>query len=207
MSYADLASLQAWMSAGDDSSVTFTGDDEAALQLLLDAATTWIQQYTGRSFAAETGATKYFYATAPGSLALPAIRTLTSLAYDSNGNGTFSTALTQGTDFYLTPLNPQPDAGIYTGVRVYPYSSRGFYGQYRVRVIGNWGYTINGQAPPNVQQACVLLASRWWARKGAPLGIIQNTDIGTFRSLQKSDADVESLLVPYTAPAREWSLV
>lgn len=208
-SYADLASLQSWMSAGDDSAVTFTGDDEAALQLLLDAATTWIDQYTGRSFAAEAAATKYFYATSPTSLALPDIRTITSLAYDANGTGTFATVLTEGTDFYKTPLNPRPDPTIYTGVQIYPYSSRGFYGAYRVRVIGDWGYVVNGAAPPNVQQACLLLARRWWERRNAPLGIVQNTDIGTFRSLQKADPDVESLLVPYRAASvgQNWLVV
>ena len=208
-SYADLPSLQSWMSAGNDSAVVFTGDEEAAAQLLLDAATTWIDQYTGRSFADESPATKYFYATSPDRLALPDIRTITSLDYDSTGTGTFATVLTEGTDFYKTPLNPRPDPGIYTGVQIYPYSSKGFYGQYRVRVIGDWGYTLSGAAPPNVQQACLLLASRWWSRKSAPLGIIQNTDIGTFRSLTKEDGDVLSLLVPYRAATvgQNWLVV
>lgn len=198
-SYADLPALQSWMSAGDDSAVVFTGDDEATLQLLLDAATAFIERYTGRFFRAEAATTKDFYATNPYHLALPDIRTITALTYDSTGQGTFNTTLTENTDYYKTPLVPFPDAGIYTGVAMFPYSSRGFWGQYRVRVAGDWGYVVNGAAPGPVQLACTLLASRWWARKAAPLGIIRNTDIATFHNVQKEDADVVTLLDQYKA--------
>lgn len=208
-SYATIAQLKAWLSAGAESSVTFTADDNAALQLALDAATTWIEQYTGRVFEAQDAATKEFYTSYTDRLDLPDFRTITSLTYDSNGTGTFSTTLVAGTDYYLTPLNPQPDPGIYTGVRILPTSSKGFGGLYRVRVTGNWGYVVGGVAPPNVQQACVLQAARLWARRGAPLGIVQNTDIGTFRSVTKEDGDVTSLLQPYrvTAVGQDWLVV
>lgn len=198
-SYADVDALKNWLSAGDDSAVIFSGADEATLQQLLDAATGFIERYTGRLFRAETGVSKDFWATSPYALALPDIRTVTAVTYDSTGQGTFNTTLTEGTDFYKTPLNPFPDAGIYTGLAVFPYSPRGFWGQYRVRVQGDWGYVVNGAAPPGIQRACILVATRWWARKGAPLGIVQNTDLGTFRSLQKEDPDAATVLTQYKA--------
>lgn len=208
-SYADLDSLKAWMSAGDDSAVTFTGDDEATLQLLLDAATAFIAQYTGRSFAAEVAATKYFYPTATGYLDLtPDIRTVTSVASDTNGDLGFATTLVADTDYYLLPLNPRPDAGIYNRLQIAPTSSKAFSPSRRVRVVGDWGYVVNGAAPANIQTACVLQAARWWARKGAPLGMLQNTDLGTFARLAKGDPDVAALLDPYKAASiSAWLLV
>lgn len=208
-SYADLDSLKAWLSAGDDSAVTWTGDEEATAQLLLDSATTFIERYTGRLFRAEAGATKYFYPTDTHQLALPDIRTLTSLAYDERGDGTFSQTLTLGTHIYLTPLQPFPDAGIYTGVRVYPNSPRGFYGAYQVKVVGDWGYVVNGAAPGPIQQACIMEAARLWARKGAPLGVVVNANIGTFTRLTAGDGDVKAILDQYRAAtiAGEWLVV
>lgn len=210
-SYADLPSLQAWMSAGDDSAVTWTGDEQATAQLLLDAATRAIEQHTGRLFRAEAATTKDFWATSPYVLHLPDIRTITSLTYDSTGAGTavgpFALALTEGTDFFKIPLVPFPDAGIWTGVQIAPYSSRGFWGGFRVRVTGDWGYVIDGAAPEPVQLACMMLASRWWTRKGAPLGIIMNGNIGTFMRISKSDQDVAGLLDPYKAASKNFSLV
>jgi hypothetical protein len=198
-SYADLPALESWLSAGADSAVTLTGDDEAALQLLLDAATSFIERYTGRLFRAEAATTKDFYATNPYRLPLPDIRTITSLLYDSTGQGTFVTTLTEGVDYFKTPLVPFPDAGIYTGVEMFPYSSRGFWGQYRVRILGDWGYVVGGAAPPSIQLACLLLAGRYWQRKSAPLGIVQNVDIGTFRSISAMDLDVKTTLELYKA--------
>ncbi len=100
-SYADLPALQSWMSAGDDSAVTFTGDDEATLQSLLNAATAFIDRYTGRSFVAEEEATKYFLPDATGHLDLsPDIRAVTSIALDTRGDGTYATTLAV-TDYYL----------------------------------------------------------------------------------------------------------
>lgn len=198
-SYATIAQLKAWLSAGTDSDVTFTADDTLTLQQLLDAATAFIERYTGRLFRAEVAVAKEFYAPSNYHLDLPDIRTITGLTYDSTGQGTFNTTLVEGTDYYKSPLVPFPDAGIYTGVRVYPYSSRGFWGQYRARVTGDWGYVVGSPlaAPPPIQQACLMEATRLWARKGAPLGIIVNANIGTFTRLTAGDGDVKALLDQY----------
>ena len=199
--------FESWIGAGSDSAVTLTDADLDTILLLIEGASDAIAQITGRSFVAEAGATKEFYAEYPDRLVLPDVRTITALTYDSSGNNTFSTTLTAGTDFYLTPINPQPDAGIYTGVRIYPTSSRGFWGRYRVRVVGDWGYVVNGAAPAQIQTACLMLVARLWARKGAPLGMLQNTDLGTFARLASADPDVMAILNRYKAASTQWILV
>lgn len=206
-SYADLDALQNWLAAGSDSAVTFTGGDQALAQTLLDTASRFIDRYTGRSFLAETAATKYFLPIATGYLDLsPDIRTVTSVALDTDGDATYSTTLAS-TDYYLSPLNPRPDAGIYNRLVIAPNSSQAFGVGERVKVVGDWGYVVSGAAPPNVQTACLLLAARWWLRKGAPFGAIQNTDIGTFRSITKEDGDVVALLGQYKTASVSWVML
>lgn len=204
-SYVDLATLMAHLGASSDGAAQFTPEDELLLQLALDAATTMIDELTGRSFLAETGVAKYFYSPDGYCLGLtPDIRTVTSVAVDTTGDLTFATALAPA-DYYKWPLQSRPDAGIYSSLRIAPTSSKSFWAGRQVKVVGDWGYVVSGGAPASVQAACLLQAARLYTRRGSPLGIIQNTDIGTFRSLTKADDDVTSLLAPYRRDT--WGLV
>jgi hypothetical protein len=200
-SYASLAWLKSVMQITDDS-------DDSPLQLALDAATSLIDQWTGRSFAGETGATKYFYATSPTILDLvPDIRTVTSVAVDTNGDLTFPTALL-ATDYLLSPLMPRPDPGIYHQLRIAPNSSRAFPQDRQVRVVGDWGYTVGGEAPAPIRQACLIQAERLFKRaREAPFGILQTTDLGQFTRISTADPDVMALIEPYQGAAQEWIAV
>ncbi len=75
--------------------------------------------------------------------------------------------------------------------------------------MGDWGYVVGGAAPDGVQTACMMQAARWWARKGAPLGMLQNTDLGTFARLAKGDPDVMAILDQYKAASQSptWLIV
>jgi hypothetical protein len=188
--YVDLLLLKTALGIGDD-------DDNALLQLAIDAASALINEWTGRSFTAETAATKYFYPDSPNVLTLtPDIRTLTSVAVDSRGDLTFATSLA-ATDYLLQPVQPFPDAGVYSQLVIAPNSSKAFYQGFQVKVIGDWGYTLGGVAPVAVQQACLLQASRIFKRREAPFGILQTTDLGQYTRISKADPDVEALLAPY----------
>lgn len=199
--YVDIMWLKSDMDISDD-------DSNSLLQLAIDAASAFIDQYTGRSFTAETAATKYFYPTSPTVLNLsPDIRTITTVHVDTQGNGGYATALTNGTHFLPMPLNPLPDAGIYTSLSILGNSSLSFGVNQRVRVVGDWGYVVGGQAPAAIQKACLIQAARLFKRREAPFGILQNTDLGTFTRMSKLDPDVQMLLTPYKAARLAWLLV
>lgn len=201
-SYADLALLKAALAIG-------TTESDTLLQLALDAATTFIDQYTGRSFAGEAGATKYFVATDPNTLTLsPDIRVVTSVATDDRGDLSFSTTLAS-TDYRLLPLQSFPDAGIYSRLHIAGNSSKSFGCGQQVKVIGDWGYVVGGAAPEAIQQACLIQAGRIFKRREAPFGILQQTDLGTYARISAADPDVVALLDPYkvTTKSPGWVIV
>lgn len=203
-SYADLALLKSHLSASSDGAATFSAGDDTLLQLALDAATTLIDQFTGRTFVAETGATKYFTADCADLLTLtPDIRTVTSIAIDDDGDLSFGLTLAT-TDYWKLPLQSYPDSGIYAQIRMAPRSSQAFSVGYQVKIVGDWGYVVGGQAPAPVRTACLLQAARLYARRGAPFGILQSTDLGQFTRISKADPDVMAALMPYRAAAANW---
>lgn len=199
MSYASLALLKFHLSASSEGTANFTAEDDVLLQLALDAATALIDQTTGRTFAAETGAAKLFTATDPGILTVqPDLRSVDSVEIDDDGDLSYATTLA-ASDYWLLPLQSYPDSGIYSQIRIAPNSSEAFAVGYHVRVTGDWGYVVNGEAPAPVREACALQAARLYTRRGAPFGILQTTDLGQFTRISKVDPDVQALLAPYRA--------
>jgi hypothetical protein len=69
-----------------------------------------------------------------------------------------------------------------------------------LEVTARWGWT---EVPDSVKQACLLQASRLFARRGAPFGIAGSPDAGSeMRLLAKVDPDVAVTLEPYRRKAR-----
>jgi hypothetical protein len=199
--YIDILLLKSAIGIGDS-------NDDALLQQSIDAASAWIDQYTGRSFTAEAAATKYFYPTSATLLNLsPDLRTVITVHVDTSGNGTYATALTNGTHFLPMPLQSLPDAGIYSSLSILGNSSLSFGTGQRVRVVGDWGYVVGGQPPATIQRACLIQAARYFKRKEAPFGVLQTTDLGQFTRLSKLDPDVEMLLKPYKTASQSWLMV
>lgn len=197
--YADLALLKFHLSASSDGVATFTDADTILLQRCLDAASGMIDRFTGRTFRAENGAVKYFTATCHSSLSLsPDLRAVTEVAIDTDGDLGYGTVLA-ASDYWLCPAQSYPDAGIYSEIAIAPRSSQAFAPGYRVRVTGNWGYVVDGEAPSAVIEACLLQAARLYNRRGAPFGILQTVDLGQFTRISKADPDVQALLMPYRA--------
>ena len=196
--YADILYLKSQLGISD-------ANDDALLQRALNAASLWIRRYTGRSFEAETAATKVFY---PGNSRYidlsPDIRTLTTIEVDVNGDGTYTDDFA-ASDYLLLPLNPEPDAGIYSRVEIASLSGKSFPSRRRVRILGDWGYVVGGVAPEDVQQACLMQAARLFKRvKEAPFGVLQTTDLGQFTRIASMDPDVKALLDPYKASTKVW---
>jgi hypothetical protein len=202
--YASLAELKTWLE--------LPADDEGAqdhhLEPVLLAADRWIDQACGRHFELEQGVTKLYYPREAGWIDVVDLVTATSIKFDSSGDRTYHTTLSAA-DYELLPYID--DAGRpavrFQRIRIWPTSSSSFaYGEL-VQIVGDFGYVIDGQAPPEIRLASLILASRYWKRHETPLGILGATDLGTFERISKADPDVVALLQPYTRAGSAWVLV
>jgi len=114
--------------------ITATTDDDVILKIS-EAATKAIDNYTNRSFQAET-ATKYFDGHIP--LWVDDLLDITTIKTDEDGDGTFENTLTVTTDYLLYPLNKYPKTKIELSVSP-------TYGGFGVskkgcEIAGLWGY-------------------------------------------------------------------
>lgn len=177
---------------------------DGALQRALDAAESWINDYTGRTFALDASdTTREFYPNSDGTLSVPDLVTATSIKSDSAGDKSYSTTFAT-TDYELLPLDGPP----YQTVRIWPTSSKSFAQGRLVQIIGKFGDTVGSAAPVSVQQAELILASRFYHRKDAPFGILQSVDLGQFTRISKEDPDVITLLEPFKVTgAAGWVVV
>lgn len=199
MSYASPAQFRAAVTIEDT-------DDDAAITRALDAATEWIDGYTGRVFGpVSTSAQRVFDATDTSSLTIPDAATVTAVALDSRGDGTFTTTLAS-TQYQLYPLDVgQPGVrGGYREIRIRPLTAQSFLPGYQVRVTGTWGY---GSVPASVEEACILLANRYFRRSSAPFGIISAPETGELARLPQNDPDVRMLLADFKSPTKSWVAV
>jgi hypothetical protein len=181
-------------------------DSDAALSRALDAATEWIDGYTGRVFGSVTASQiRYFDASTPTSLSVPDLVTVTEVAVDTRQDLSFATILAASA-YQTYPLNVgQPGVrGGYTEIRIRPTVGQGFWPGYQVRVTGTWGY---GSVPASVESACILVANRYFRRSAAPFGIISAPESGEFARLPSKDPDVQALLADFCAGTRGWVAV
>lgn len=205
MSYATLEAFKAAIEIADSV-------DDADLQRALDAASEWIDYYTGRTFSTVDVAAspKYFLPFDDDRLDVPDLSSVTGLAIDTVGDETFHTEL-QPDDYDLFPLNLTPGLGGYTEIRLKATAPSWFIAGYQVRVTAYWGY---GGTPAAVEQACILLASRYFHRLSVPFSMWEAPQTGELATLVGRDEDVISLLAPYVtasgagrAASAAWVLV
>ena len=191
----------------DRLSVTDNTDDYAA-QMAIQAASSWINEYTSQHFYRITE-TRTFRPESIWELDIDPVVSVSALNVDTTGNGTFDQAWTQGTDYQLIVgarsynVNAAGIARPYRKVQVlqagkwfpftWPYSHLD-----RVQITGTWGWPA---VPPPVSQACLTLASQFFKEKDAPFGVAGVADYGVIR-IQSSPWIVE-LLRPYIYQKRK----
>ncbi len=171
--------------------------DDADLQRALDAASQWIETYCGRTFEPvdTDDSARLFTAVYPDRLSVADLSSVSEVAVDDAYDSTFSLVL-PASSYQLYPL----DVGIagviggYTEIRIRPGSSSGFIVGADVRVTAIWGF---GSVPAAVEQACILLANRYFHRLSAPFGVLETGQIGEVASISDQDQDVVALLAPY----------
>jgi hypothetical protein len=114
---------------------------------------------------------------------------------DNDGDGTFETTLTQGTDYQLEPLNAVLkkipfNRIVAIGDKTFPMIVAP--DRPLVQVTAVWGWDA---VPDDVREACVLLSIRGFARLNAALGVVGFADMAF--QVRAVDPDVRDLLAPY----------
>lgn len=183
--YATLAELKTYLGITDSV-------DDTNLEAAVEAASRAIDFECRRVFYA-TSATRYFTAEAGDLLVLPDdLLSVTTLKTDDDADRVYETTWAT-TDYDLEPVNSTP----YTRVHLSPLGRYAFPTQRRgVEIVGSWGHNATGAYPDAVNQACLLMASRYFKRKDAPFGVTGTPEIGLMR-IPAKDADVRALLAPF----------
>lgn len=187
MAYLTLAEFKAAVEIDDTV-------DDADINRALDAASEVIDRFCGRSFVAvgTVPEARVFDAYQSDRLQVGDVASVSQVAVDSAGTGTF-TLILPTTVWQLYPLNAA-QAGVegqYTEIRIRPYSGYEFIIGGQVRVTGLWGF---GDVPATVEQACLILANRYFHRPSAPFGLQEAPQSGMLATLQDTDPDLASLL-------------
>lgn len=172
MSYATLAELKSSLAITDST-------DDTPLQSCLDAADQLINNYvdTKVGFGVTSSQTRYYTATRWDFVLTDPIVTVTTLATDINGDGTYAQTWSAN-DYVLAPRNASLDSRPYTEIDVTPFSG----GEYNfptsylgVKVIGTFGWP---SVPAAVKQAALIQAGAIWASRTAPFGAIGGESLG-----------------------------
>jgi hypothetical protein len=173
MSYATLAEFKSAIGIAS----TDTADD-TPLQSVLDATDALIDLYTDRKQGFGTATeTRYYNATEFEYAMVDDLVSITTLTTDDNGDGTYPTTWTAGTDYNLAPGNAALDGWPYTQIDVSVTYPRNFpKNVYRgVKVVGVFGWPA---VPPAVKQAALIQAGAVWSSRTSPFGVIGSADLG-----------------------------
>ena len=191
MSYATLAEFKS--AVGITDSV-----DDTPLQSVLDATDALIDLYTDRKQGFGTATeTRYYTATEWQYTIIDDLVSITTLTTDDNGDGTYPTTWTAGTDYNLAPGNAALDGWPYTQIDVSVTYPRNFPRDvYRgVKVVGVFGWPAVPQA---VKQAALIQAGAVWSSRTSPFGVIGSADLGgLLRQTRALHPEAQVLLEAY----------
>lgn len=166
-------------------------------ETLVEEASGAIDNYCRRNFVVPESATVRFFFPTSGHDELYDIGDVAStadlvVAYDSADDGTYSTVLVNGTDYFLCvdPVTNMVTNIVATG-RPGFYASR--YRRPSYKVTARFGWPA---VPGPVHRACIILARRYFTRKDSAQGVLGFGDMGAVK-LSTVDPDVQALLAPY----------
>jgi hypothetical protein len=188
--YATLAEVKAALRLTDSV-------DDTLLERAVESASRRIDGYCGRWFYKTSATAVNIYPINEYLVAFPddVSNTSITIKIDTNADGTYATTLTQGVDYILEPTD--------AALRGYPYTHARMVGGQTfplevtpsfptVQVTAQWGWNA---VPSDVNQACVLLAMRQFARLNAALGVVGFADMAI--TVRAVDPDVRDLLNQY----------
>jgi hypothetical protein len=181
--------------------------DDESIQRAILTASRLIDLYCGRRFYPDAAdSVRYFTPRHFQTLRLggdptsTGLISVTSVAADRTGNGTYSETYTEATDFALTPRNASAAGRPYVSLTLLQGALAWPQGIETVRVTGKFGWPTG--PPPEIVEAALIQTTRIWKRvREAPFGIASiGLDGGGMRLLSKLDADVQLLVDPYRLP-------
>lgn len=189
MAYATISELLDRMGLSDATNTALV----TRLTSALNAATTAIDNDTGRTFDSTVG-TKEFGAVNAYDLRVPDLVSVTTLKIDTTDDGTFDTTI-DAADFELdteSTVTGWPYEIIRLLATSYPSGGRR---RRRIEVVGSWGWSA---VPDPINQACTLLAGRVAQRTSSALFGVQGFgDLGAM-TIRRDDPDYRRLIGPYT---------
>jgi hypothetical protein len=191
------------LSSGSLTTITSANKDDNTLEAIITAVSRRIDKYAGRRFYTTTAdETRYFTAEFQDVIDVNDIVSITTLATDDDGDGTFENTWTGGSvaqDYNLMPYNASLESEPYTYIEIAENGDYYFPTHVKrgVKVVGKFGWS---SCPDAVREACILQSVRLLKRKDAPFGIAGTNEFGTLQIVPKLDPDVMFLLEPYTLP-------
>lgn len=191
MSYASLGNLKSAIR------ITDTDSDEL-LQVALDAATSAIDEHCNRTFTAASVATLRYFEPKNGRVTTDDFYTTDGLAITVGGTAIPVAVPNISAGYTLLPVNAAALGEPYTGFEYSSFPASAFPLLFAIQratagVMAKWGFAA--EVPPSVEYACLLQASRWFARRNSPYGIAGSPEMSSeLRLLAKLDPDVAVLL-------------
>lgn len=192
--YATLAEFKVYASVRGGTTPTDANDDNA-IEIILNKASRYIDNQTGRRFWANTAdETRYYTAESQDKLFVDDMSAApTSVACDQDNDRTYSTTLAS-TDYDLEPDNALVYSQPYSYLEINPASSEYFPTIRKgVRIIGKFGWPA---VPDAIKAACLAIALNvYQSRTGqSSAGNISVTAAGVvIRPADVSDADKQIL--------------
>lgn len=183
------------MAAGNATTLSMYGiveGEDSNLENAINAASRWIDGYTGREFYT-SAETRYYSPVCIDELFTDDIQSITTLKTDADSDGVYETTWAT-TDYNLKPYSGLP----YTSIEISANGSKEF-PIYRksVQVAGVFGYCTPANIPADIKQACLIQASRLFKRKDSVLGVAGTNQFGTLYKMPEADQDVKLILERY----------
>jgi hypothetical protein len=190
--YADPDELKTLLQPGD---VDFDDHDTLYSDLVTDASAA-VDQHCGRVFTlAGSASAREMMVLRDGCTlrGLPEFATLDDLVVKTGLPGAYDTTLTIDTHFWVpTPADTSRPYFEIRPIGLWRFR-RDTYGRPTVEVTAKWGWAA---VPDPVKRATLLWATRLFARKDSPAGVMGFGDMGAVR-LPGIDPDVAALLEPF----------
>lgn len=189
--YASLGDLKLALRITDNT-------DDVLLQVALDAARDSIDDHCNRTFMASVEPSPRMYQPTKERVETDDFYTTQGLIISVGGTEIPAAVENVSAGYTLYPLNAEAHGEPYTSFEYtqFPANAWPLYAaisRAKAIVIARWGYAAG--VPAQVRQACILQASRIFARRLSPYGIAGSPDMGgELRILAKVDPDVAVLL-------------
>jgi hypothetical protein len=190
--YATAEELKSWIGVADF-------DDDLLLEAAINTASRGIDQYCSTFFYTTVLQSRTFSPRQCEKLDVPPITSTSGLIVkvDYADSGSYGTTLTITTDYVL-----KPDSGYDASGRTVPYNQiRTIGARYfpmwerpSVEVTATFGWAA---VPDEINQACLIQASRIYRRRLTPEGFAAGEAFGAIRLSSRIDPDVMMMIDPF----------